>query len=118
VRITIVLLALLARAAAADCPRDTLYPADVPWIPCPSLVTPAPCDRCLAHDPSSRLFVYYDDADPTALVDAIASGLDSSWRVIEHTKDVVAAEAPHRRLYVQATAEKRHVRLYVDSGPR
>jgi hypothetical protein len=119
VRTSIVLAAaalLAAAPAAADCPRDALYPADLPWIACPRLVMPAPCLWCVPDD--VRLDLYYDDADPAALVDAVAAGLGSSWTVTVHTKDTLAAVAPKRRFYIKVTAEKRSTLMFLESGPR
>jgi hypothetical protein len=117
VRTSILLAALLASASvAADCPRGALYPADLPWIPCPRMVVPAPCWWCVAGD--VHLDLYYDDADPAALVDAFAAGLGSSWKVTVHTKEALAAVAPKRRFYIKVTTEKHGVSMFLESGPR
>jgi hypothetical protein len=61
-------LALLACTARADCPRDPLYPAELPWIECPIRVAPSPCTRCGAHATILELDYTQPPAELRALV--------------------------------------------------
>ena len=110
-------LGCLACTARADCPRDKLYPAELPWIECPTRVAPSPCTRCGPHATILEL----DYAQPPAELRALARRrfADAGWTLdmSATTGSGAVADRLHRgalRVSLATYAHDEGTMLYVD----
>ena len=113
-------LAFTAADARAACPRDPLYPAAVPWIPCPTLVMPSPCHWCPKGD--VHIDATYDGVGGADLAKKVTAALGRPWTIdsdtaIQGGANLVAHD-PHHHLWIRITATAKGSTMHVELSPR
>lgn len=119
-RTVLAIVIISGTAVAAPCPRDALYPAAVPWIPCPRLVIPSPCHWCPKGD--VRVDVTYDAAAPADLGKAMTAALAKPWVLDSSTtKDGIVnlvAHEPHHHLWIRIAPAAKGATMHVELSDR